>query len=89
MANIKSAKKRIRQIAKRTERNTARKSRIKTFVKKVEEAISAGNQDDAQTAFRQMTSELQRGAQKGVLKKNTASRKISRMSAKIKAMGAK
>lgn len=83
MANIQSAKKRARQIAKRTERNKARRSRIRTFVRKVEEAVSAGDKGAAETAFRDAMAELHRGVTKGVVHKNTASRKISRLSAAV------
>lgn len=86
MANIKSAKKRIRQIAKRTEANKQRKSRVRTFIKKTELAIADNNKEAAMAAFREMTSELHRAAQKGVFKKNTVSRKISRTNARIKAI---
>lgn len=83
MANIQSAKKRARQIAKRTALNKARRSRIRTFVRKVEEAIQAGDKNVARTALRDAMSELHRGVTKGVVHKNTASRKISRLSAAV------
>ena len=86
MANIKSAKKRIRQTVKRTERNKDRVSRIRTFIKKLELAISGGKKAEATEAFNSMQSEVQRGVSKGVLKKNTAARKISRLSARVKAL---
>ncbi|WP_297368423.1 30S ribosomal protein S20 [Acidocella sp.] len=88
MANIASAEKRIRQTAKRTARNKARKSRVHTFVRKVEEAVASGKKEDAQTAFRAAQVELQRAAGKGVLKANAVSRKISRLSAAVKAVAA-
>ena len=88
MANTASARKRIRQTARRTERNRARKSRVRTFIRKVEAAIAGGNKDEAATALRLAEPELQRAAGKGVVPKNTAARKISRLSARIKALSA-
>ena len=88
MANTASARKRIRQTAKRTERNRARKSRVRTFLRKVEEAISGGDKAAAQEAFRNAQPELQRAATKGVLHANTVARKLSRLSARAKAIGA-
>ena len=88
MANHKSAKKRIRRNANRAEINKSRISRIRTFLKRVETAIASGNQDAAQTALREAQPELMRGVSKGVLHKNTASRKMSRLSAKVKTVGA-
>jgi len=87
MANIKSAQKRIRQTARRNEINGARRSRIRTFVKKVEKAIAAGDKEAATAAFQAAQPELQRGVTKGVLHKNTVARKISRMNAAIKSLG--
>ncbi|MFM2128542.1 MAG: ribosomal protein [Pseudomonadota bacterium] len=86
MANIRSAKKRIRQTARKTDVNRARTSRIRTFVKKVETAIAAGDKKAATEALRAAQPELHRGVTKGVLKKQTASRKLSRLNARIKAM---
>ncbi|MGC8523060.1 MAG: 30S ribosomal protein S20 [Acidibrevibacterium sp.] len=86
MANTASARKRIRQTARRTERNRARKSRVRTFIRKVEAAIAGGDKEAAVTALRLAEPELQRAAGKGVLPKNTASRKISRLAARIKAL---
>lgn len=88
MANIASAQKRIRQTVKRTARNKARKSRVHSFIRKVEEAVAAGDKAAAQTAFLEMQPELQRAAGKRVLKANAVSRKISRLSARIKAVAA-
>ncbi len=88
MANTASARKRIRQTAKRTERNAARKSRMRTFVKKVETAISSGNKEQAAAALREAQPEMQRAAGKGVIHANTVSRKLSRMSARIKSLSA-
>jgi small subunit ribosomal protein S20 len=86
MANTASARKRIRQTARRTERNRARKSRVRTFIRKVEAAIAGGDKEAAVTALRLAEPEMQRAAGKGVLPKNTASRQISRLSARIKAL---
>jgi small subunit ribosomal protein S20 len=88
MANIASAEKRIRQTLKRTARNKARKSRVHTAIRKVEEAVAAGNKELALAAFRAAQPELQRAAGKGVLKANAVSRKISRLSAQVKAVAA-
>jgi small subunit ribosomal protein S20 len=87
MANIRSAKKRIRQTVKRTELNRARTSRIRTYVKEVEEAISAGDKSAAETALRRAQPELMRGVTKGVVHRNTASRKMARLSKRVKALG--
>ncbi|MBD3669160.1 MAG: 30S ribosomal protein S20 [Gammaproteobacteria bacterium] len=86
MANSPQAKKRARQIERRTEVNRARRSRIRSFLRKVEDAISGGDQAVAAAAFQNAQPEIQRGVTKGVLHKNTASRKISRLSARIKGM---
>ncbi len=88
MANTKSAKKATRVSARRTEINKNRVSRIRTFVRKLEEAIASGDKTSAETAFRVAQPELMRGAQKGVLHKNTASRKVSRLAARVKAIKA-
>lgn len=89
MANTASARKRIRQTATRTERNKARRSRMRTFVKQVEEAISSGDKEAAQAALRAAQPEMQRAAGKGVIHDNTVSRKISRLSARVKSIAAK
>ncbi len=86
MAQHKSAKKRIRRNARRTVINGARRSRIRTFVTKVEQAIAGGKKDEAAAALKAAQPEIQRGVTKGVVLKNTASRKISRLNARIKAM---
>jgi small subunit ribosomal protein S20 len=83
MANTKSAKKATRKIARRTEVNKARRSRMRQFVRKVEEAIASGDAAVATTALRQAEPELMRAAQKGVAHKNTVSRKVSRLSHQI------
>ena len=88
MANTTSAKKMTRKIAKRTEINKARRSRMRTFVRKVEEAIAAGDQAAALAALRAAEPEIMRAAQKGVAHKNTASRKVSRLAARVKALQA-
>ena len=88
MANHKSAKKRIRRNANRAEINKSRISRIRTFIKRVESAIASGDKDTAQSALKEAQPELMRGVSKGVLHKNTASRKMSRLSARVKAVGA-
>lgn len=88
MANTKSAKKATRASARRTVINKNRVSRIRTEVRKVEEAITSGNRAAAEAALRAAQPELMRGAQKGVLHKNTASRKVSRLSARVKALKA-
>ena len=87
MANTASARKRIRQTEKRTIRNRARRSRVRTFLRKVEQAISGGDKAQAQDAFRAAQPELHRAATKGVFHRNTVARKLSRLSARIKALG--
>jgi small subunit ribosomal protein S20 len=87
MANTPSAKKAVRKIARRTAINRNRRSRMRTFLRKVEEAIASGDQGAAQTALREAQPELMRAAQKSVLHKNTAARKMSRLSARVKALG--
>ena len=86
MANNASATKRIRQTAVRTARNQARKSRLRTFVKKVETAIASGDKTVAVEALRAAQPEMQRAATKGVTHPNTVARKLSRLSARIKAL---
>ena len=86
MANHKSAKTRIRRNDKRSMINGMRRSRVRTFVKKVDALIAAGNKDEAVSALRIAESEMMRAAQKGVSHKNTASRTISRLAQKIKAL---
>ena len=87
MANTASARKRIRQIRRRTLRNHARKSRMRTFIRKVEQAIAGGDKEAAATALRTAQPELQRAAGKGVIHSNTVARKLSRLSARIKVLG--
>jgi len=88
MANTDSAKKRIRQNLVRTARNKARMSRLRTFLKKVEVAIEAGGKADATSAFTALTPEIMRAAHRGTIHANAMSRKLSRLSARIKAMNA-
>ena len=88
MANTKSAKKMVRKIARRTEVNKSRKSRVRTFVRKVEEAILTGAQAVALAAFLAAEPELMRATSKGVMHQNTASRKVSRLSKRVAAVGA-
>jgi small subunit ribosomal protein S20 len=88
MANTDSARKRIRQNTVRAARNQARKSRMRTFVKKVEAAIAGGDREAANAALREAQPEMQRAAGKGVIHKNTIARKLSRMSARIKQIAA-
>jgi len=86
MANTVSAKKMTRKIAKRTAINRTRRSRMRTFIRNVEEAIASGNKDTAFTALREAEPEIMRAAQKGIVPKNTASRKVSRLSHRIQAL---
>lgn len=88
MANSPSAKKRVRQIERRTEVNKARKSRIRSYLRRVEEAIAGGDQTVAHAALVAAQPEIVRGANKGVMHKNAARRKISRLSKRIGAMSA-
>ena len=87
MANSPQAKKRARQNEARFAVNKARRSRIRTFLKKVEEAITSGDKDAASTALRDAQPEMMRGVTKGVFHKNTVARKMSRLSARVKAIG--
>ncbi len=86
MANHASAKKRVRRNERRREINTARRSRIRTFIKKVESEITSGNAEGAKQALRAAQPELYKGISKGILHKNTVARKLSRLSARIKAL---
>ena len=88
MANTKSAKKATRKIARRTTINKARRTRVRTYVRKVEEAIAAGDRNRALAVMKEAEPQLMRAAQKGVLHKNTASRKVSRLAARIAKLGA-
>lgn len=86
MANTLQSKKRARQNEARFAVNKARRSRIRTYLRKVEEAIASGDKDAATKALREAQPELMRGVSKGVFHKNTASRKMSRLSARVKAL---
>jgi small subunit ribosomal protein S20 len=88
MANTKSAKKMVRKIATRTEVNKSRKSRIRTFTRKVEEAVTSGDKKAAIAALKAAEPEIMRGVTRGVTHKNTASRKVSRLAKRVKAMTA-
>lgn len=88
MANTPSAKKATRKIARRTAVNKDRRSRVRTFVRKVEEALAAGDKAAAETAFQNAQPELMRAATRGVMHKNTASRKVSRLAQRLKALSA-
>jgi small subunit ribosomal protein S20 len=83
MPNIASAKKRVRTTAKRTAVNQARKTRIRTFMRKVEEAIASGDKKAASAALKAAEPEIMRGVSKGVTHKNTASRKVSRLTKRV------
>jgi small subunit ribosomal protein S20 len=87
MPNIASAKKRVRQITKRTAVNHARKSRIRNFTRKVEEALAKGDRGAAQEALKVAEPEIMRGVSKGVIHKNTGSRKVSRLTKRIAKLG--
>ncbi len=86
MANTVSAKKATRKIARRTAVNKARRSRVRGFIRKVEEAIASGDKSAAQEALRVAQPELMRAAGKGVMHSNTASRKVSRLANRVKAI---
>jgi small subunit ribosomal protein S20 len=87
MANTPQAKKRARQNEARFQINKARRSRIRTYLRKVEEAIASGDKEAATAALRAAQPELMRGVTKGVFHKNTASRKMSRLASRVKALG--
>ena len=86
MANKPQAKKRARQIVRRQAVNKARRSRIRTHLRKVEDAITSGDRNAAQDALRQAQPELMRGVTKGIYHRNTAARKMSRLAARVNAM---
>lgn len=88
MANTASAKKMVRKIARRTSVNKNRRSRVRTFVRKVEEAIASRDKKAADDALKSAQPELHRAVTKGVMKKQTVARKLSRLSARIKAISA-
>ena len=87
MANTPQARKRIRRNERRAEVNGARVGRIRTFIKKVESALTSGDKAAAETALKAMQPELARGVAKGVVHKNTASRKFSRLTKRLAALG--
>ncbi|MCB1415677.1 MAG: 30S ribosomal protein S20 [Phyllobacteriaceae bacterium] len=88
MANTASAKKAVRKLAARTEVNKANRSRMRTYVRKVEEAIASGDKEAANNAFKVAQPEIMKAVTRGILKKNTASRKVSRLAKRLKAVGA-
>ena len=88
MANTKSAKKAVRQITRRTAANKARRSEMRTSIRRVEDAIAAGNKEAAQTALKEAEPVMVRTAQKGLLHRRAASRKVSRLAKRVGAMGA-
>ena len=87
MANTPQSKKRARQNLRRLAVNKSRRSRIRTFLRKVEEALASGDKSAAQSALRVAQPELMRGVTHGIVHKNTAARKMSRLSARVKALG--
>ena len=88
MANTPGSKKAIRKIARRTEVNANRRSRVRTFLRKFEEALTGGDAEAAKSAFITAQSELMRAVSKGVVHKNTGSRKVSRLAARLKKLSA-
>jgi len=87
MANTSSAKKAVRKMARKTDVNKARRSLVRGTIRKVEDAVTAGDKDAAQTALKAAEPAMMRAVSKGVFHKNTASRKISRLSKRVKTMG--
>jgi small subunit ribosomal protein S20 len=88
MANSPQSEKRARQSERRAAVNKVRRSRIRTFIRKVEEAIASGDKEAAQAALKSAQPELMRGVSKGIMHKNTASRKMSRLASRVKSVGA-
>jgi small subunit ribosomal protein S20 len=88
MANTSSAKKATRVAARRNKINQNRTSAVKTFVRKVEEAIASGKKSDAEQALKSAMPQIMRGAQKGIMHKNAASRKVSRLTKRVRALSA-
>ena len=88
MANTPGSKKAVRKIARRTEINKARRSRLRTFLRRFEDAVAGGDAGAAKTAFIEAQSELMRAVSKGVVHKNTGSRKVSRLAAQLKKLSA-
>jgi len=87
MANTSSAKKNVRKMARKTEINRTRRSQVRTFLRRVEDAITAGDQAAANDALKQAEPAMMRAVSRGVFHKNTASRKISRLNKRVKAIG--
>ena len=87
MANTPQSKKRARQNERRFQVNKARRSRVRTFLRKLEEAIESGDKEASQAALRAAQPELMRGVSRGIFHKNTIARKMSRLSARVKALG--
>ena len=87
MANTRSAKKMVRKIETRTAVNTARRSRMRTYIRRVEEAVSAGDKEGAQKALQAAQPEIMRAASKGLIHKNASARKVSRLAKRVKAIG--
>lgn len=88
MANTPSAKKAVRKIERRTEVNRSRRSRVRTYLRKLEDALAAGDASAATAAFQAAEPEIMRAVTKGVIHKNTASRKVSRLAARVKKLSA-
>lgn len=88
MANTRSAKKMARKIERRTALNKGRRTRMRTYVRKLNEAVASGDQDQARTALKTAESEVMKAVSKGVIHKNTGSRTVSRLSARVKSMTA-
>ncbi|WP_341989133.1 30S ribosomal protein S20 [Azorhizobium sp. AG788] len=88
MANTPSAKKAARKIERRTEVNRSRRSRVRTYLRKLEDALTAGDKVSADAAFKAAEPEIMRAVTKGVLHKNTASRKVSRLAARVRKLSA-
>ena len=88
MSNTPGARKAIRKIERRTEVNKARRSRVRTYLRRFDEAVAAGDKTAAETAFTEAQSELMRAVSKGVVHKNTGSRKVSRLAAQLKRLQA-
>ena len=86
MANLSSSKKMVRKIAKRTERNKSLKTNVRTYIKRFEEAVASGESNEAKIAFRLVQPKLMKLAQKGIVHKKNASRKISKLSKKLKSL---
>ena len=86
MANLSSSRKMVRKIAKRTERNKSLKTNVRTHIKRFEEAVASGESNEAQIAFKLVQPKLMKLAQKGIVHKKNASRKISRLSKKLKSL---